>query len=328
MKSRMRSGVDVVVTARVGTSGPFAALAHHQPFLRASLLAWILFATSAAAVTSQGGSGSGSGHGRPGTPGTSSGRGHVIAILPDGTLRELCTSYTQVTESPFTIAEGRTEAALDAVSTSWAKLDTIRSRAADAGRIGVTRGLPGRWDAEAAIESWSGLEMRTGPVTGEVNPAGFGGGSIRARHTFSGVDSAGVALGLVATIRMPAASSSPGSTEFEGVVSLPVSASLPLDITLGAMTQVGTVADAEDSGRHLRWIDSVKLEREMRPHVSCWLEGVGIWDREPGHPWLRTVNGGFSVDLWSHVDLSLGAAAGQSAAASDFGFFGGAGLHL
>lgn len=269
--------------------------------------------------------GVGGGTGKPGG-GVTSGNGRIIAILPDGTLRELCTWYSQVTESPFTTPEGRSEASVDVVSGSWAKLDTLRSRGLEAGGLGYTRGLPGRWDVGASLATWSGLGMTTGPASGETHPAGFGGGSLRARHTFFGADSAGVALGLAAALHVPGSASAPGTTDYEGTLSLPLSASLPFDITLGAMAQVGSIADAETTGRHLRWIESLKLERELAPHLSGWLEGVSVSHREPGHPSMATVNGGLCADLWGHVSLSAGAAMGWSRANTDHGWFGGVGL--
>ena len=58
--------------------------------------------------------------------GANSGRGQhgrVVARLPDGSLRDLCTSFAQVTESPFTTAEGHTEIGAAEVSASHAVLD-------------------------------------------------------------------------------------------------------------------------------------------------------------------------------------------------------------
>ena len=300
----------------------------NTPRVLVAAIALSLLVSAAVPASGRGhppGAGSGGGS-KPGTGGVTNGNGHIIAILPDGTLRELSTWYAQVTESPFTLAEGRSESGVEVASGSWAKLDTIRSRGMDAGGLGYTRGLPRRWDIEASLATWSGLGLTTGPVSGEANPAGFGGGSLKARHTFFGVDSAGVALGLAATLHVPGSASSPGATAYEGTLSLPLSASLPFDFTLGAMAQVGSIADAETTGRHLRWIASLKLERELAPHLSGWVEGVSISHREPGHPWMGTVDGGMSADLWGHVSLSLGAAMGRSNAATDYGFFGGVGL--
>jgi hypothetical protein len=273
------------------------------------------------------GGGTGGGH-KAGSGGVTAGKGRIIAILADGTLREMCTAYTQVTESPFTTEAGKGESSIDAASGSWAQLDTLRSQGLEAGGIGYTRGLRGRWEVGVSLATWSGLGLTTGPVSGKTSPAGFGGGSLSARHTFFGVDSAGVAMGLAASLHVPGSASAPGTTDYEGTLSLPLSASLPLDFTLGAMAQVGSIADAQTTGRHLRSIVSLQLERELEPHLSGWVEGVGIRNREPGHPSMATVNGGLTADLWGHVSLSAGAAIGRSRANTDHGFFGGVGLSL
>jgi len=298
--------------------------------------AFLLVAPSARAggpgppVSSSGpgsGSGSGSGSGRGG-PGSSRGNGRIIARLPDGTLRDLCTSFTQVTESPFALDDGKLALAAGEVSASAARLDTLRSRSVDAGGLGLARGLPHRWTVSATLDAWSGLGLTTGPVSGETSPGGFGGGAIAAQHTFFGVDSAGVALGVVASVTLPAASASPLSTSYGAALALPFAASLPLEVSLGAMAQVASLADAADTGRHLRFVDSVKLERELVPHVSGWVEGVSVADREPGYAWLTTVNGGLAADLGRHIGVSLGVAAGHTERTTDHGVFGGIGLHL
>ncbi len=295
------------------------------------LLSLVLVAGSARA---SGGPGSpttvpGAGHGGGrGNAGSSSGKGRIVAMLGDGTLRDLCTSFTQVTESPFTIGEGRLEIAAGEVSVSAARLDTIRSRSVDAGGIGFARGFAHRWALGATLDAWSGLGLTTGPVTGETNPGGFGGGALAARHTLFGVDSAGVAMGLVATLTLPGSAASPLATVYGAALAVPLSASLPLEVTLGAMAQVATLADAAGTGHHLRFVDSLKLDRSLAPQLSGWVELVSIVDREPGYPWLTTVNGGLSADLGRHVGLSLGVAAGHAHGTTDHGVFGGVGLHL
>ena len=274
-------------------------------------------------------SSSGPGSGRGGGGGGSShGNGRIVAVLPDGSLRELSTWFTQVTESPFTIPEGRLLVSEIEVSASSARLDTIRSRSVDLGGVGLALGLPNRWTLAATLDAWSGLGLTTGPVSGETNPGGFGGGALSARHTFFGVDSAGVAMGFLATVTLPASALSPRATSYGAAVAVPLSASLPLDVTLGAMTEVATLADVAGTGHHLRFVDSVKLERELVPHLSGWAEAVSIADREPGYAWLATVNGGLSAAFGKHVALSLGMAAGRTHDATDHGVFGGVGLHL
>lgn len=293
----------------------------------AMLLLTVPVATRAANGHSVDNPGRGTSRG-PGGGSTSRGKGNVIAILPDGTLRDLCTSFTQATESPFTIADGKLEAGLDVVAASRAVLDTMTARGIDAGGISATRGLPHRWDAGVSLDTWSGLGLVTGPVSGETNPGGFGGGACKLRHTFAGVDSEGAAAGIVFAVRIPGAASGPRSTSWEASCALPVSVCLPADITLGAMVQASSVADAEAAGHHLREVASAKLERDLFPHVGSWLEAVGSWNHEPRHPWLGSLDGGVSLALFGHVDASAGVAVGESNGTHDSGVFGGIGLHL
>ncbi len=301
---------------------------HRAPALAIALL---LVATSAGATSSHGrgphSGGTTGGGGGLVSGGTTSGPGAILAVLPDGSLRELCTAFTEVTESPFTLDDGHGAWSLDAAAVSWAKLDTIRSRGVDAGGISYTRGLPGRWDVEASVATWSDLGLTTGPVNGEVRPSGFGGGALKVRHNFFGVDSAGAALGAVATLWVPGASTSPRSTDFEGALALPASLSAPLDFTLSAMVEGAVVTNAASAGHHARWIESLKHEHDLAPALTGWVEGVSAWDREPGRPWLGSVNGGVSADLWGHVAFDVGVAAGWSAGTTDRGLFTALGVH-
>jgi hypothetical protein len=274
-------------------------------------------------------SGPGAGHGNGrGAAGTSSGKGRVVIVLPDGTLRELCTSFTQVTESPFSLGEGQLEVSAGEVSASAAKLDTIRSRSLDVGDIGFARGYANRWTLAATLDVWSGLGLTSGPATGGTTPGGFGGGSLAARHTLFGVDSTGMAMGLVATLTLPGSPTSPQATAYGAALALPFAASLPFDFSLGAMAEVARLADAVGSGHHVRYVDSLKLDRSLARDLSTWVEMVSIADQEPGYPWTQTMNAGLSVDLGRHVGLSLGVAAGRAHKTTDQGVFGGVAFHL
>lgn len=262
-----------------------------------------------------------------GGSGTTHGNGRIIATLPDGTLRELCTAFTRVTESPFVAADGKWSTSLGLATGAWAKLDTIESRSAGFGDASVSRGLPGRCDVAASLDSWSTLDLTSGPIAGKTRPSGFGGGAVKLRHTFFGVDSAGAAMGISATVRLPAATRSPRPTTSEALVAVPFSLSGPFDVTIGAMTQLGWIADANGTGHHRQWINSIALERDLVPHVSMWLEGVSVHDQELLHPWLGGLNGGLSVEAGSHVEFSVGAATSRSAGTTDHGIFGAVGIH-
>jgi len=251
-----------------------------------------------------------------------------VAILPDGTLRDFSTSFTEVTESPFTPAEGHTGMEIAGVSASTARLDTMRAQGINVSGLGITRGLPHRWAIGVSLDAWSGLGLTTGPVSGETSPGGFGGGTVSARHTFFGVDSAGAALGVLASLGLPGSASSPVATAYGAAVALPFAATLPGDVTFGAMAEAATVPDAGGAGRHLRFVDSVKLDRDLVPRISAWLEVVSIVDRESGAPWLATMNGGLSAELGKHIGVSLGAAAGHARRTMDHGFFGGVSVHV
>ena len=195
-----------------------AANLGRSPFVLALMTLSLLLAADGARAAAGPGPpitdpGSGHGGGR-GNAGSSSGKGRIVAILADGTSRDLCTAFTQVTESPFTIGEGRLEVAAGEVSASAARLDTLRSKSVNVGGIGFARGFANHWALGATLDAWSGLGLTTGPVTGEASPGGFGGGALVARHTLFGVDSAGVAMGLVAALTLPGSSASPLATVY------------------------------------------------------------------------------------------------------------------
>ena len=286
-----------------------------------------LFMAPAPAHASGHPAGSGGGSGRHGGSGSSSGKGRIVPVLPDGSLRDLCTSFTQVTESPFTPDDGKLDASLDVVSVSTAKLDTIRARSWDAGSFAISRGLPGRWGVGVSLDTWAGTNLVTGPTSGEVNPAGFSGGALAVRHTIAGVEGEGAAIGLVAVLHFPGASTSPLAIATTAALAVPVAMALPLDCSLGEMSQALLLPDENATGRHLRFVESLKLERAIAGPVSFWLEGVAIRDQERAHPMLATANAGLAIDPLPHVSLSVGAAVGHSKGATDHGFFGGLSLH-
>jgi hypothetical protein len=148
---------------------------------------------------------------------------------------------------------------------------------------------------------------------------------LRQRLRAGGDSTASSCLGF--RVRLPGQANGPGAHVPEAGVFVPVSFPLGMRTRLAAMVEGDVVPDALDTGRHVQGISSLELSREFGERFAARCEAVSVWNGESGRPWAGSLNAGVSVDPLSHLELTLGAAAGLNGAVSDLGCYGRLSVH-
>jgi len=108
---------------------------------------------------------------------------------------------------------------------------------------------------------------------------------------------------------------------------VPISFPLGKQTRLAAMAEGDVIPDAIDAGRHLEGVASLELSGDFTDRLSARCEAVSVWNGESGRPWSGSLNGGVSLDAFSHVGLTLGVSAGTSGGLGDLGCFGRLSVH-
>ena len=271
-------------------------------------------------------------HFPPGKP-PGNGSGRIVSVLPDGTIREACIDRAETFESSDSLARRRVTWDVGLVGVSTNRLGTIDQHGLGVGGVGVSVGLGG--DAIASIrgDGWDRTRLDASGGDGSIDASGLGTTTIALKKAFrspASADSesaAGTTFGVGALVRLAGSAQGPGPSRGEW------GATFVLDRAFGDRTHIalganpGWVGNAADSGHHFETAAGLVVSEEIARPLSLWLEAVSVSSNEPQRPWLGVLDAGLRLEAWSHVDLTVGAAAGRGGGRADTGAFARVGIH-
>lgn len=271
-------------------------------------------------------------HYPPGVP-PGVGSGRIVTILPDGTIREACIDRAETFEAADSLARGRVTWDVSLVGASTNRLGTIDQHGLGAGGIGASVGLGG--DAIASIrgDGWDRTRLDASGGDGSIDASGLGTTTIALKKAFrspASADSesaAGTTFGVGALVRLAGSTQGPGPSRGEW------GATFVLDHAFGDRTRIalganpGWVGNAADSGHHFETAAGLVVSEEIASPLSLWIEAVSVSSNEASRPWLGVLDAGMRFEPWSHIDLTVGAAAGRGAGRADTGAFARIGVH-
>lgn len=231
-------------------------------------------------------------------------------------LRPLSTDRPDVTESPNTVDAGhfQLEADLgrvtrDAELTSYGFAHT-----------NLKLGLAHFWDVQVVVESVVGLE---GEGTSDW---GFGDLTLRTKLNLFGNDS-GPALALMPWSKLPTAGSR-GNEKVEGGLVVPFGFDLPFSFECGLMLEGDWMANEADDDHHLELLHSAAFGRTLVGPLGAFVEGFGVYSREPEATYALSTALGFTYDIEGWLQPDAGLAVGLTEAAEDYSAFVGLSLKL
>lgn len=231
-------------------------------------------------------------------------------------LRPLSTDRPDVTESPNTVDAGhfQMEADLarvtrDAGLTSYGFAHT-----------NLKLGLAHFWDVQVVVESLVGLEGNEG------YDWGFGDTTLRTKLNLFGNDE-GPALALMPWTKFPTAGSR-GNEKVEGGLVVPFGIDLPWDFECGLMVEGDWMANEADDDYHLELLTSAALGHTLAGPLGAFVEGIGVYSKEPGATYALSAALGFTYDIDGWLQPDAGLAVGLTEAAEDYSAFAGLSLKL
>jgi hypothetical protein len=266
------------------------------------------------------------GRGGPGRP-PGGRRGPILPTLPDGTPVEPSVYRAETTESAEVLEDGVLDWEVEVAGGAVDRLGSLRTNALECVHAEARRGFGDGLELSARAESWNHVAVEQGSLPQSAPESGYGPTTLTVRERLRAGGRSGPSACAGLRLRLPGGANGPDTHVVEGGVFVPVSFPLGKQTRLGAMVEGDIVPDALDSGRHLEAVTSLELSREFGARLSARCEAVGVRYGEPGRPWLGSLNAGVSVDLLSHVGLTLGAAGGLRAGQSDLGCFGRLSVH-
>ena len=233
-------------------------------------------------------------------------------------LRELSTDRPDATESPFTVDAGHWQIEIDFLSHTRNRLDGTRTRAWDIAPLNLRYGVLPDIELGAFIAPYSRVteEPRGGP---RMTAAGFGDITLRAKFNFLGNDGGGKAFGLIADLKLSAASAALGNGRVEGGLILPVAFDLGGGWEFGAMTEVD-LRQRDGGGTRAVWVNTATVGHELARDLSGYVELTSAAG-EGAHG--ATFNLGVAWRLNADTQLDTGANFGLSRSADDLQFFAG-----
>jgi hypothetical protein len=301
--------------------------AHHlMPMAGAPAIALLALLLAVAAPAVAQGRGNGNPHGGSGTP-PPRGQGHLVPVLANGTLRSPSTDREEFTDDPYVLDAGDWDWDLALVGGSADQIGDLRSRSVEVMHADVRRGLGHGLEAGVQFEPWNSDHVEQGVLRVPVEENGVGPTTLRLRQRLAGEGEGHAGLAASAWLRIPGAPDGPGARVAEAGVALPWAVPLGKQTRVGGMIESDWLANALENGHDVDGVASLALTRQAGEHGSAWIEGVSVWSREAGRPWLGVIDAGFTWEPVSHVGLTLGASGGLGGGASDAGLFGRVGVH-
>jgi len=265
-------------------------------------------------------------HYPPGTP-APRGTGRVIPVLEDGTIREPCIDRAESIDAPDSLAAGRAtwEVALAGGSTN--RLGTLDQQSVEVGGVGASLGLPGDAIVSARSDAWERTSLDATVGAGSIDASGLGATTLALKKAIRPRGAPGTTLGLGTLVRFAGSTDGPGPNQSEWA------ASLVIDHAFGERTHIAAgviparVGDTADSGHHFEAATGLALREDIADPLSVWIEALSVTSDEASRPWLGVLDGGVRLEAWSHVDLTVGAAAGRGGGRTDRGAFARLGVH-
>lgn len=226
---------------------------------------------------------------------------------PNSLLRELRTDRPDKTESPYTVDAGHFQLEMDVVSYTRDGSEASFAIAP----VNLKMGLLNNVDLQFIAETYNIQRDR----------AGYGDALVRLKVNFWGDDGGATAFGIMPFVKFPTSQHGLGNFAVEGGIIFPLAIELPRDFDLGAMTEVDYIRNADNSGYHQEFINSVTIGHAIVGKLSGYAEFFSAVSTERDAEWVGSFDFGFTYELTPNVQLDAGLNIGLTRAADDINPF-------
>ncbi|MCW5552491.1 MAG: transporter [Verrucomicrobiae bacterium] len=236
---------------------------------------------------------------------------------PRELMRELSTDRPDLTEGPYTVDAGHFQIEMDAVNYSRDRERGIRTESLSLGVVHLKAGLCHSTDLQLVIEPYTTVRIRDRDAGTVDRHRGFGDITTRLKVNLWGNDSGTTALALMPFVKLPTNQDNLGNDAVEGGLIVPFAAELPAGWSLGAMTEVDFMEDANGSGYHPEFINTIAFGHDIVGKLAGYVEFFSLVSTERHARWAGAVGFGFTYRLSADVQLDGGVNIGVTRAADD-----------
>lgn len=239
----------------------------------------------------------------------------VFNPTPRDRLRDLSTDRPDQTESPYTVDAGHWQIEFDFVSYTHDRESGARSESWNIAPINVKLGLTHSTDVQFIFNSYTRERVRARGTT--TTSGDWGDFTVRLKHNLWGNDGGDSAFAVMPFVKVPLRLGDDRDSSVEAGLILPLALSLPGGWGLGLMTEFDMLADSRGGGRHLEWINSVALGRDLTSRLGGYIEFFSAHRYETGTDWMAQAGAGFTYAINADTQLDGGCNFGLTRGAPD-----------
>jgi len=236
-------------------------------------------------------------------------------------MRELSADRPDLTETPFTVDAGHFQIEMDAVKYSYNNDKSIRTESLSVGVMNLKVGLCNRADLQLVLEPYTWERIRDRGAGTTERHRGFGDITTRVKVNLWGNDGGTTALALMPFVTFPTSQDDLGTDAVEGGLIIPFAAELPAGWGMGATTAMGYLEDADGSGCHPEFINTVAFGHDIAGKLAGYIEFFSLVSTDDDAPWIGSVDFGFTYGLTEDIQMDAGINVGVTSSADDFNPF-------
>jgi len=246
---------------------------------------------------------------------------------PDAHLRELNTDQLMYTITPYTVDAGHVQLETDLVAYTHDNQNIpggeVRTRGWSFGNMAIRAGLCSRADLQVNLSPYAQFttETRIGSAPGtRQTVSGFGNMAVGTKINIWGNDEGTTALAILPYATLPTTQHTAGYEDYTGGVSIPFSAKLPCEFTLGLVTGVEFY---EDGRKDIRAVveNGISLKRPLCGPLGAFAEFYTVYSEEFDQ-WSGLTNAGLYYKINDNLMLHAGSAFDIEAEVDFYPYFG------
>jgi hypothetical protein len=122
-------------------------------------------------------------------------------------------------------------------------------------------------------------------------------------------------------VKLPTNQDDLGNDAVEGGLIVPFAAELPAGWGMGAMTEVDLIEDADGSGHHAEFINTITFGHDIVGNLAGYVEFFSLVSTDDDSPWVGSVNFGLTYGLTDDIQFDAGINIGITSSADDLNPF-------
>jgi Putative MetA-pathway of phenol degradation len=226
---------------------------------------------------------------------------------PEALMREMSTDRPDATESPYTVDAGHYQIESDLLARSR---DHDKADGADTvttawlfSTLNFKFGITNRIDLQTVVEPYTRIETDDHVAATNEKLDGFGDITSRLKINLWGNDGGDTAAALMPFVKWPTASNGLGNDKIEGGLIFPIAFTLSSGWSLGIMTELDVVRNADDDGYTTEWVNTATVSHDIAGDLGGYLELTSTLTEGRD---LATFNCGLTYGINNNTQFDLG----------------------